>query len=255
MGSVDWGFIKKFELTVPFGYTIPGKSGDQSGVTVASGFDLGQHTWSQIKDWPISPELKEKLRPYLGLSGTAARNLLYVTPPDDAFDPRLPLSSQIVPPRTTKVTDKRQTATVKTRVSGGLELSAKEVTELDKVVQEKKLSSIRRQYDAAAARCQRGHFDSLPGPIQTAIVSFCFQYGENIGQKPAGDRRRRYWDALVAQDWSAAIDTLFQRFFADSERAFWARRWDEITLLRYGMGDSRLDPELQRRMLGRGREA
>jgi len=71
--KVDFEFIKELE-----GYTlkgvIPDAKGSDSGVTVASGFDLGQRNINDLKGLPKS--LKNKLTKYLGRKGIEAEELL-----------------------------------------------------------------------------------------------------------------------------------------------------------------------------------
>ena len=71
--KVDFDFIKELE-----GYTlegvIPDAENSNSGVTVASGFDLGQRNLNDLKGLPKN--LKDKLTKYLGYKGTEAENQL-----------------------------------------------------------------------------------------------------------------------------------------------------------------------------------
>ncbi len=71
--KVDFEFIKELE-----GYTlkgvIPDAKGSDSGVTVASGFDLGQRNVNDLKG--LSKSLKDKLTKYLGRKGIEAEELL-----------------------------------------------------------------------------------------------------------------------------------------------------------------------------------
>ncbi len=62
---------------VPMSKDVPlGKS----GVTVASGFDLGQHNHRDLSGLALGPELEAKLKPYLGLTKWQAINELRKTP-------------------------------------------------------------------------------------------------------------------------------------------------------------------------------
>ena len=71
-GGVDFSFIKNLEGYKTTGY-VPKEDGEvlgTSGVTIASGFDLGQRG---IQDLDGLPEgLIDKLLPYLGLKGKEA---------------------------------------------------------------------------------------------------------------------------------------------------------------------------------------
>jgi len=73
----DFSFIQELEGTKSTGY-VPTKNGEvlgNSGVTIASGFDLGQRKNADLAGLP--PELIAKMRPYLGVKGKDALNLDY----------------------------------------------------------------------------------------------------------------------------------------------------------------------------------
>ena len=72
MANIDWKFIGSLEGNRLIGY-VPDKDGSKSGVTIASGFDLGARNESDIKNLP--KDIQEKLKPYLGLKGDAAVQL------------------------------------------------------------------------------------------------------------------------------------------------------------------------------------
>ena len=77
-GDVDWDFISSLEGTKLKGY-IPeekGKPIDQSGVTIGSGFDLGQQNEEGLRKIGISEELIKKFKPYLGKKGLEAQQIL-----------------------------------------------------------------------------------------------------------------------------------------------------------------------------------
>ncbi len=64
--KIDSQFIAKMEGSVLKGYVpLPGKT--KSGVTIATGFDLGQMRPKEFNNLPLSAGLKNKLRPYVGL--------------------------------------------------------------------------------------------------------------------------------------------------------------------------------------------
>ena len=64
--------LKTFEATKLSGY-VPTPS---SGVTIATGFDLGQHSKEEIKSLNLPKTLEDKLTPYAGSSdATKAKNL------------------------------------------------------------------------------------------------------------------------------------------------------------------------------------
>jgi len=69
---IDFDFIKKLEGFETIGY-VPDPEGSKSGVTIASGFDLGQRKLSDLKKLP--EHIRDKLKPYLGLKGKEAEKI------------------------------------------------------------------------------------------------------------------------------------------------------------------------------------
>lgn len=69
-GQIDWGFISKKEGGSKLEGYVPDPTGSKSGVTIATGFDLGARGPQDIKG--LSPELQAKLEPFLGLKGKDA---------------------------------------------------------------------------------------------------------------------------------------------------------------------------------------
>ncbi len=80
--QVDWQFIKSKEGNVNTGYvpTTNGSALGHSGVTIAAGFDIGQHSSSDLSSLGLSTSLISKLSPYLQKTGTDAVNALAATP-------------------------------------------------------------------------------------------------------------------------------------------------------------------------------
>ena len=79
---IDWAKISQFEGNRLDGY-VPTKNGQpfaQSGVTIASGFDLGQRNEADLVKLGFSAALQAKLHPYLGMKGVAATNYENVHP-------------------------------------------------------------------------------------------------------------------------------------------------------------------------------
>lgn len=65
--AVDFNFIHRLEgRRVLYGY-VPEPDISDSGVTIASGVDLGQRDENSLQRLAISEELRAKLRPYLGI--------------------------------------------------------------------------------------------------------------------------------------------------------------------------------------------
>jgi len=68
--GIDWGFISSKEGGSKLKGYVPDPDGSKSGVTIATGFDLGARGPEDIKG--LSPELQAKLAPFLGLKGEKA---------------------------------------------------------------------------------------------------------------------------------------------------------------------------------------
>ena len=69
---IDFDFIKMLEGFKTIGY-VPDLEGSQSGVTIASGFDLGARKESDLKGLP--EEIIELLKPFLGFTGAEASEI------------------------------------------------------------------------------------------------------------------------------------------------------------------------------------
>jgi GH24 family phage-related lysozyme (muramidase) len=75
--DVNWGQIELFEGNRLDGYVPNGKNGlvsAKSGVTIASGFDLGSKSASDLGNLGFSDALINTLSPYLGMKAQAARD-------------------------------------------------------------------------------------------------------------------------------------------------------------------------------------
>ena len=73
MSNIDWDFISEREGSrILTGY-VPDAEGSQSGVTIATGFDLGARKASDLAGLPKA--IIDKLTPYLGIKGAAAQDV------------------------------------------------------------------------------------------------------------------------------------------------------------------------------------
>lgn len=72
MNNIDWDFISKLEGNKLRGY-VPDADGSKSGVTIASGFDLGARSLSDLSGLPDT--IIQKLKPFLGYKGAEAAKL------------------------------------------------------------------------------------------------------------------------------------------------------------------------------------
>jgi hypothetical protein len=141
--AVDWTFIAALEGCELKGY-VPDSHGSRSGVTIATGVDLGQLTAAELDGWSIAADLKDKLKPYCGQIR------------DDAV------------------------ACLKARP---LTLSQAECDALAAVVQGSSLALVRRRYDATRPPPPT-RFDDMPDRAQTVIASVAFQYGDLAARCP-----------------------------------------------------------------------
>ena len=72
MSNINWDFILEQEGFETTGY-VPDAENSKSGVTIASGFDLGARKESDLKGLP--EEIIELLKPFLGFTGVEASEI------------------------------------------------------------------------------------------------------------------------------------------------------------------------------------
>ena len=65
--AIDWDFISSLEGGQHLAGYVPAADVSESGVTIATGIDLGQRTEGSIDALAIPDQLKTKLKPYAGL--------------------------------------------------------------------------------------------------------------------------------------------------------------------------------------------
>ena len=77
---IDYSFLSDLEGgRTTIGY-VPAAAVSKSGVTIATGFDLGQRSQMDLKRLGLPANLIEKLKPYLGAKKEDAKKLLDATP-------------------------------------------------------------------------------------------------------------------------------------------------------------------------------
>ena len=65
--TIDWGFISALEGgRILEGY-VPASQTSRSGVTVATGFDIGQRSADELERMDLPADLIQRLKPYAGL--------------------------------------------------------------------------------------------------------------------------------------------------------------------------------------------
>jgi hypothetical protein len=109
--AVDWSFIEAREGKSVAKAYVPDPKGSNSGVTVGSGVDLGQQTTASLAALMLSPDLYNKLKPYVGLRKEAAVAALAKAP---------------------------------------LVLSKPEVAELDHAIRDRHLAALQKEYNACS---------------------------------------------------------------------------------------------------------
>ena len=78
--KIDFEFLSNLEGGCQTVGYVPAAGLSKSGVTIATGFDLGQRSESDLKTLGIYSGLIEKLKPYLGIRGADAQKSLQKTP-------------------------------------------------------------------------------------------------------------------------------------------------------------------------------
>lgn len=140
--NIDWTFIGRLEgAGIARGY-VPNPDGSNSGVTVATGFDLGQRSRNDIAAMGLPVDLTLKLMPYAGLRGRAAVAFLSGHP---------------------------------------LVLAGDEVAAIDGAVRAAFVRRLAALYDAAlSSGGDLARFEDLPACAQTVIASVAYQYGLDL---------------------------------------------------------------------------
>ena len=138
---IDWQFIANEEGGQALsGYVPKGQSGgNQSGVTIATGFDFGQRSVADIRRLPLQQSLGLKLVPYAGLRLQRAEAVLRQQP---------------------------------------LTITRAEANAIDQYVKRTEVAKLKRDYNSAiGGSSARKRFEQLPTEAQTVIASVAFQHG------------------------------------------------------------------------------
>ncbi|WP_455204551.1 pesticin C-terminus-like muramidase [Kaarinaea lacus] len=142
--SIDFSFISSLEGGQQLRAYVPASGVSNSGVTVATGFDLGARNEADLKKLNLSTSLQKKLKPFLGLKKAAAVNALKTT---------------------------------------NLIISKNEADSIDKAVKKEATDLLVRRYNAAIKPAQK-QFSQLPKEAQTVIASVAYQYGNLSTRAP-----------------------------------------------------------------------
>lgn len=140
MNDIDYKFISDLEGGRRIKGYVPAVLTSNSGVTIATGFDLGQRNINDLKKLGIDLNLINKLTPYLGLKKEVALEFLQENP---------------------------------------LIISDKQAESIDMGIKKEHIDNISHKYDMAL-RAKSTKFRDLPPQAKTVIASVSFQYGVNL---------------------------------------------------------------------------
>lgn len=135
---IDYSFLSAREGGTRLDGYVPAPADSKSGVTIATGFDLGQRNRADLGALGLPLSLVDKLAPYVGITRFDAKRLLEKTP---------------------------------------LRISLLEARLIDNVVKHDHLVKLVARYAASSHNTRKVDFFSLPAEAQTVIASLSFQYG------------------------------------------------------------------------------
>jgi hypothetical protein len=142
--NIDFSFISSLEGGQQLTGYVPASGVSNSGVTVATGFDLGARNEADLKKLNLSLSLITKLKPYLGLKKTAASTALKNSP---------------------------------------LAITKADADSIDKAVKSEATNLLIQRYNAAIKPTQN-NFSQLPKEAHTVIASVAYQYGNLATRAP-----------------------------------------------------------------------
>ena len=199
--KIDWKFIAAREgAKILKGYVPKHKNGtviDESGVTISTGFDLGQNNESDLKRLNLSAALHAKLKPYLLLKKNDAVKFLDENP---------------------------------------LTITKAEADEIDIAVKKREVGALKAAYNISPynkgkvtedKKTVKITFDDLPSQAQTVIASMSFQWGK-IWRRTA---TLGFWKLVCAQDWEGTVKWLRKQSRYKSRRKLEADLLEQIVKL------------------------
>lgn len=176
--KIDWKFIGAREgAEKTKGYVPVDKSGNvfgQSGVTIATGFDIGQHGKSDLRRLKLSEALYKKLEPYV---------------------------SPLIKEKAVEFLKKHP-----------LTITLAQAKEIDTAAKNLRVEDMKKAYDNSPynkgkvgedKKIIKVTFEDLPGQAQTVIASMWFQWN-NLSRKAT----LAFWKFVCQQDWAAAVKWL-----------------------------------------------
>jgi len=158
--KIDFSFISKLEGGQKLDGYVPAATKSKSGVTIATGFDLGARNESDLLKLSLSPMLIKKLKPYLGMKSITAEQFVKKTP---------------------------------------LKITMLEAGTIDKAAKASITKQLIQKYNLAVAIGLK-KFDFLPAEAQTVIASVYYQYGNLSTETPKFwvEVTKQDWKAAIA---------------------------------------------------------
>lgn len=142
---IDYGFLSAREGALVLDGYVPAPTVSRSGVTIATGVDLGQRSKAGLRALGLPLSLVDKLTPYLGVTRTDAVRVLEKQP---------------------------------------LRISLLEARMIDQAVKQDHVARLVASYNTSPHNTRKIDFFSLPAEAQTVIASVSFQYGTLATEAP-----------------------------------------------------------------------
>ena len=139
--SIDYAFISSLEGGSRLTGYVPAANVSRSGVTIATGFDLGQRNEADLRRLGLAPELIVRLKPYLGLKSIEAKQYLAKHP---------------------------------------LVINCGDAGTIHRAVKTEHVRQLELKYMGSHHNQNNVAFSRLPAEAQTVIASVSFQYGINL---------------------------------------------------------------------------
>lgn len=137
--EIDYEFISAREGGSKTAGYVPAAGVSNSGVTIATGFDLGCRNVADLNKLSLPATLVQKLTPYLGKTARAASDLVTQRP---------------------------------------LTITEEEAEGIDRAVKASAVAMLKARYLASAHNSKKVDFFDLGAEAQTVIASVSFQYGD-----------------------------------------------------------------------------
>lgn len=138
---IDYEFLSRLEGGSRTSGYVPVPKSSKSGVTIATGFDLGQRDEDELRQLELNESLITTLKPYLGVKGEAAAALIRNNP---------------------------------------LTITDSQAETIDQAVKKEHIGKLRTRYRSAPGNTSGKPFFEIPAEAQTVIASVSFQYGVNL---------------------------------------------------------------------------